>query len=230
MKNLVRKALHVLGYEIRRIVPTPEAAPETPLPGVPDFEELAQAAASTPSMLSRQTAFALYLLCYLQELAGDVVEIGSWQGYSTTFLAKAVRDSGNGTLYAIDHFRGNAGKEQYYVVGQPDLSDLRQGFEKNLRRLALWDAVHLLDMPNEEAARHLEGVKIRLLFIDGDHTREGVEKDIRLFLPLVLPGGFVVFDDFAPHVPGLVEAVDRLMSTQGFARAFSYRNTLVLRK
>lgn len=68
------------------------------------------------------------------------------------------------------------------------------------------------------------------LFIDGDPTREGVEKDIRLFLPLVSPGGLVVFDDFAPHFPGLVEALDCLVATQGFSRVMTYSNTLVLRK
>jgi predicted O-methyltransferase YrrM len=240
MRNFLRKALHALGYEIRRIArsaaPAPAAAPASApapaalIPEIPDFDRLAQAAAGIPSMLGQQTAFALYTLCYLQELAGDVVEIGSWQGYSTSFLAQAVRDSGNGTLYAIDHFKGNVGKERFYVVGRPDLSDLRQGFEDNLRRVGVRESVRLLDMPNEEAIRHLDGVRVRLLFIDGDHTREGVEKDIRLFFPLVLTGGLVVFDDFSPNFPGLIEAVEDLVKTQPLQRAFAYRNTLVLRK
>lgn len=231
MKTFLKRALHRLGYELRRVPgAAPATAPAALLPGMPDFEWLAQAAAGIPSMLGRQTAFSLYMLCYLQELSGDVVEIGSWQGYSTSFLANAVRDSGNGVLHAIDHFRGNAGKEQFYVVDNPDLSDLRQGFENNLRRLGLWDAVHLLDMPNEEAVRHLGGVKVRLLFIDGDHSKAGVENDIRLFFPLVQTGGIVVFDDFSAHFPGLVEAVTQLVTTHRPERVFCYQNTLVLRK
>lgn len=235
MKKLVRHMLHRLGYEIRRVpaaapAAPPDTAPAALIPGIPDFERLTRAAAGIPSMLTPQTAFALYALCYLQELAGDVVEIGSWQGYSTSFLAKAVRDSGNGALYAIDHFRGNTGKEQFYVVGRSDLSDLRQGFENNLRQLGLRETVHLLDMPNEEAVRHLSGAKVRFLFIDSDHSRAGVETDIRLFLPLVQPGGIVVFDDFSPHFPGLVEAVSQLIATHRLERVFCYQNTLVLRK
>lgn len=232
MKRLFNKALRSLGYEIRRAsAAVPEAASvEAPIPGIPDFERLARAAAGIPSMLGRQTAFLLYMLCYLQELRGDVVEIGSWQGYSTSFLASAVRDSSNGMLYAIDHFRGNAGKEQLYVVGNPDLSDLRQGFENNMQRLGVWESVRLLDMANHEAVRHLGGVKIRLLFIDGDHSKAGVENDIRLFFPLVQPGGIVVFDDFSRNFPGLVEAVDQLMKTQRLERVCCFQNTLVLRK
>lgn len=231
MKKILKQMLHALGYEIRRVAAAdPAAAPAALIPGIADFERLAQAAAGIPTMLGRQTAFSLYMLCYLQELRGDVVEIGCWQGYSTSFLANAVRDSGNGMLHAIDHFRGNTGKEQFYVVGRADLSDLRQGFENNLRRLGLWDSVRLLDMPNGEALRHLEGVKVRLLFIDGDHSKAGVENDIRLFFPLLQPGGIVVFDDFSPHFPGLVEAVSQLIATHRLERVFSYQNTLVLRK
>jgi predicted O-methyltransferase YrrM len=228
VKRLLKAALRSVGYELRRV---PEAEAATGLiPGIPDFERLAQAAAGIPSMLSRQTAFSLYTLCYLQRLGGDVVEIGSWQGYSTSFLAGAVRDSGNGVLYAIDHFKGNVGKEAFYRVGRPDLSDLRQGFENNLRRLGLFGSVRLLDMPNHEAVRHLDGVKVRLLFIDGDHSKAGVENDIRLFFPLVVPGGLVVFDDFSSNCPGLVEAVSELITTQRPERVFCYQNTLVVRK
>lgn len=231
MKKIVKRLLHGLGYEIRRAPAAAPAAPQAPLiRGIADFERLAQAAAGIPTMLGRQTAFSLYMLCYLQELRGDVVEIGSWQGYSTSFLANAVRDSGNGVLHAIDHFRGNAGKEQFYVVDSPDLSDLRQGFENNLRRLGLRDSVRLLDMPNIEAVRHLGDVKVRMLFVDGDHSKAGVENDIRLFFPLVQPGGIVVFDDYSPHFPGLVEAVSQLIAMHRLERVFSYENTLVLRK
>ena len=34
------------------------------------------------------------------------------------------------------------------------------------------------------------------LFIDGDHSRIGVEQDIRMYVPLVNPGGLVAFHDW----------------------------------
>jgi predicted O-methyltransferase YrrM len=157
-----------------------------------------------------------------------VVEVGSWQGYSTSFLASAVRDSRNGAMYAIDHFRGNVGKEDRYRVGSEDLSDLRANFERNMERLGLRERIELLDMPNDEAVKRLAGRKIRFLFVDGDHSREGVEKDIRLFLPLLLSGAIVVFDDFAARFPGVAEATDERLERTPARRAFSYRNTLVV--
>lgn len=179
-------------------------------------------------MLSSESGKFLYALCYMQQLAGNVVEIGSWQGYSTSFLASAVRDSRNGMMYAIDHFRGNVGKEDRYKVGSPDLSDLRDNFERNMRQLGLRENITLLDMPNEAAVTHLPGRNVRFLFVDGDHTRDGVAKDIRLFFPLLLPGAIVVFDDFAARFPGVVGATDELLDSTPVSRVFSYANTLVL--
>src|SRR6185437_13459100 len=41
--------------------------------------------------------------------------------------------------------------------------------------------------------------KLDLLFIDGDHTYEGVRRDWEMYSPLVAPGGLVVFHDIAEH-------------------------------
>lgn len=37
------------------------------------------------------------------------------------------------------------------------------------------------------------------LFIDGDHSYEGVKKDFELYSPLVRAGGVIVFHDIVPH-------------------------------
>jgi len=41
--------------------------------------------------------------------------------------------------------------------------------------------------------------QIDFLFIDGDHTYEGVKDDFSLYSPLVRPGGLVVFHDILPN-------------------------------
>jgi predicted O-methyltransferase YrrM len=58
---------------------------------------------------------------------------------------------------------------------------------------------HSLQM--ELAARGVLGeTKLDLLFIDGDHTYEGVKKDFESYSPLVRPGGIVAFHDIVEHV------------------------------
>lgn len=55
---------------------------------------------------------------------------------------------------------------------------------------------------------------IDFLFVDGDHTYEGVRADWLAWSPLVRPGGLVAFHDSWPnadrHEPGVVRWVDEL--------------------
>lgn len=227
VRNYLLGVAEQLGYRIEKISTIPPA--ELPEHDVTDLEALVEEASTIPGMLSAEAGKFLYALCYMQKEQGDVVEVGSWQGYSTSFLGRAVKDSGNGRLHAVDHFQGNIGKESFYVVGEDDLSDLKANFLRNMERLELSEHVTLHDMPNDRAAAELSEERVRFLFIDGDHSREGVEKDIRLFFPLLIPGAIVVFDDFTGAFPGLVGAVDDLLSRRDFRRKFSFEKTLVLK-
>ena len=53
----------------------------------------------------------------------------------------------------------------------------------------------------------IEG-ELDFLFIDGDHTYEGVKKDFEMYSPLVRKGGLIAFHDICGHDPGVSE-VDR---------------------
>jgi predicted O-methyltransferase YrrM len=97
-----------------------------------------------------------------------------------------------------------------------------------MKMLGLFEVINLLYMPNDEAIKKLSDIQIRFLFIDGDHTKEGVSKDIQLFFPKMVPGSIVVFDDFSKEFPGLIEAVDHLLNEKKFSRIMSYHRTLVL--
>ncbi len=227
LKKAVLRFGEKLGYRIEKI---PKASmPRLSRRQITDLDNLVRRSSRIPGMLSREAGKFLYALCYMQSELGDVVEVGSWQGYSTSFLGQAVKDSGNGRLVAIDHFQGNPGKESYYVVKDDSLSDLKENFLRNMNDAALTDHITLLDMPNDRAAEELSAKQIRFLFIDGDHTQEGVQKDIDLFFPLLVPGAVVVFDDFTDAFPGLVKALDGLLGQRDFDRAFAFHKTLVLK-
>lgn len=47
----------------------------------------------------------------------------------------------------------------------------------------------------------LKGSQLDLLFIDGDHTYEGVKRDFEMYSPMVQAGGLVVFHDIV-EIPG----------------------------
>jgi len=49
--------------------------------------------------------------------------------------------------------------------------------------------------------------KLDLLFIDGDHTYEGVKRDFEMYSPLVRKGGIITFHDIVPGPPENVGGV-----------------------
>ena len=54
----------------------------------------------------------------------------------------------------------------------------------------------------------LAGDQIDLLFIDGDHTYDGVRQDFEMYGPLVREGGLIALHDIVPN-PSPVCTVDR---------------------
>lgn len=230
MINLAKRVIHAAirraGYEVMRQQTLVERRPAVSfaLTSLPEYRRETE---SIPGMIAPESADILYALCLTQDVQGDVLEIGSWQGKSTSYLGRAVKDSRNGRLFAVDHFRGNVGKEGLYRVGREDLGDLRGRFDENMARLELDHIVTTLASPSKEAYTVLVGQAFRFLFIDGDHTETGVQQDIELFCPLVLPGGLVVFDDFDNTFPGLVRAVERWVLRQHPLAIFSHGSLLV---
>ncbi len=60
----------------------------------------------------------------------------------------------------------------------------------------------------ERVVERLGGRPIDFLFIDGDHTEDGVEADYRDYAPLVRPGGLVALHDIAPRQAIATNRVD----------------------
>jgi predicted O-methyltransferase YrrM len=88
-----------------------------------------------------------------------------------------------------------------------------------LKRIALpRQTLHLLEASShdastkEQVASLLANNKLDLLFIDGDHSYEGVKRDFEMYAPLVRPGGLVGFHDIAHHPPELHSDVDLFWS------------------
>ena len=84
----------------------------------------------------------------------------------------------------------------------------RRGFAHSQQRV---DLVMPADSHDPETRAHveslLEGRPLDFLFIDGDHSREGVWADFELYSPLVRPGGLIAFHDVSEHTYPAVEGV-----------------------
>lgn len=58
-------------------------------------------------------------------------------------------------------------------------------------------------------------LKLRLVFIDGDHGYEAVKKDIELLERYLVPGGWVCFDDAFTSYAGVNQAIEELIIQTG---------------
>jgi predicted O-methyltransferase YrrM len=55
---------------------------------------------------------------------------------------------------------------------------------------------------SKDMVRRLQNIvsDIDILFIDGDHSKEGVMNDFLLYHEMVILGGYIVFDDYNDHL------------------------------
>jgi hypothetical protein len=64
------------------------------------------------------------------------------------------------------------------------------------------------------------------LLVDGDHRKEGVRADFLNFAEWIVPGGFVVFDDYYQEnypLNGVKAVVDEILSSYGVAEIGRYK-------
>jgi predicted O-methyltransferase YrrM len=132
------------------------------------------------------SAWLLYGLCRSLKPA-VAVEIGSARGKSACYVGMALKDNREGHLYAIDpHTQTN-----WNDVASIDTYEVMC---KNVKSLGLADVVTIVRRPSAQA---IEIIKqpIDLLFIDGDHSYEGVKSDWNTFSRHTSQFGLVVFHD-----------------------------------
>ncbi len=117
---------------------------------------------------------------------GSIVEIGSWQGRSTIWLAAGAAAGRGARVFAIDPHVGTSLRRE----GESTEHLLR----RNLARAGVDDRVEVVVATSEQAAAGWRG-PISLLWIDGDHEYESVRRDLELWEPHLLPDAVVALHD-----------------------------------
>lgn len=114
-----------------------------------------------------------------------LIEIGVWHGVNTRKFREVMSEAG--TLYAVDPFPpGRFGKSWQKRIAHREAS------------MAINGKLVWLEEYSEKAFetfRKLDGEPIDFMFIDGDHSYEGVQTDWRLWSPLLASGGVIALHD-----------------------------------
>jgi len=122
-----------------------------------------------------------------------VMEIGTWDG--GTLLAWSQLAAPRARLVSLDlNPRGND-------------DQLIQRFQAFIQPTQTLKCVRMNSHSDEAlnaVTEALDGHKLDFLFIDGDHTYDGVRQDFEMYRSFVRPGGMIAFHDivFNPHHPG----------------------------
>jgi hypothetical protein len=121
-----------------------------------------------------------------------------------------------GTLFG----RGAAilSKQANYVVtidnyADPNFGGMYHTIDTVRYRLRNYHNILPLNRSTHESAMFLrESInnKFQLLFIDADHSYDGVKSDFYHWISLMDPGSYILFHDNSKHHPGVVQFVEEL--------------------
>lgn len=123
-----------------------------------------------------------------------VIEIGSWLGNSTIFMAQ--RLPAGAQLYAIDHFEGSP--EHYQDSSLASfLPTLYDQFLSNVIHAGVASTIIPIKQSSEQAFNFLKGnIKADLIYIDAAHDTQSVYKDITMYAQLLEEDGVLCGDDW----------------------------------
>ena len=127
-------------------------------------------------------------------ISGDkpiIVEVGAWKGFTTIYLAQAVRPLG-GKVFVVDHWRGN---EDTWSQQTASEGEIYAEFKANISHFGVSDLVHALVMDSQTACSIFADGMANLVFIDADHRYEYIKADILGWLPKVKVGGILCGHD-----------------------------------
>ncbi len=126
-----------------------------------------------------------------------IIELGSWNGRSSRAIADNL--PADAKLLCVDTFSGSSGEPDAHKTAKEREGDgAFMKFFANLYDHIMLGRVIPVRMESGNAAETLTkmGVKADMVFIDADHSYEGVKRDIQLWQPLVKDGGILCGHDY----------------------------------
>lgn len=165
---------------------------------------LREAARRAIGFMPEDEGLALYEAAVEAAPLGPLLEIGSYCGKSTLYMAAGARDaSGDSVVFSIDHHRGSEEHqpgEEYHdprLVDADGRVDTLAAFRKTIEQAGLSDLVVGIVAPSDVVARHWS-TPLGLVFIDGGHSSEAAYTDLESWSPHVVAGGSLAIHDVFP--------------------------------
>ncbi|HUI50358.1 MAG TPA: class I SAM-dependent methyltransferase [Terriglobales bacterium] len=171
----------------------------------------------TPGYLLENEARFLGLLAACTPAKGTIVEIGSFKGRSTVMLASVAMRYGLGSVVSIDPHNFNLTADNKADATQE--GSTYDEFLKSLETAGVKEHVEI----HHAFSKHVSTTwdrPIRLLWIDGDHSYQGVKDDFDGFAKFLSPGGVVAMHDSLNAFAGPIHIfAERVLRSSKFGPA-----------
>ncbi len=133
-----------------------------------------------------------------------IVEIGSYKGKSTCWLATGSKAGHRARVFAIDLW--TKGWSKPYKAPETFAA-----FQEQVAAMGHSDLIRAIMMPSLEAVKGRKK-PIGLLFIDGSHKYQACRDDYEAWERFVPAGGYVAFHDYSEKQPGVMRVVDEIVA------------------
>ena len=165
--------------------------------------QLRAAAEAAPGFMPADEGLALYDAAVSTAVHGPFVEIGSWMGKSTLYLAAAAR-ARETYVVTVDHHRGSEEHQPGWEYHDESLVDADVGridtlphFRRTTATADVEDVVVAV-VARSEALASLWARPVAFLFLDGSHTDESAQRDLACWSPHLAPCGTLAIHDVFP--------------------------------
>jgi beta-1,4-mannosyl-glycoprotein beta-1,4-N-acetylglucosaminyltransferase len=162
----------------------------------------------------------IFLRKMLEKFSGPAhfVEIGSYKGLSSSYMAVEIVNSGKSiTFDCVDTWQGSEEHQQGQSFEDLDVvnNQLYEVFIQNMKPVEGY--YNAKRMSSVEAAETYLDNSLDFVFIDAAHDYDNVKQDIISWLPKVKKDGIISGHDY-PHLP-VRQAVNELLTKVGFIGA-----------
>ena len=131
--------------------------------------------------------FLVLLINFMKNKIKSYLEIGVHNGCSMGYVLQSKYKIDK--CYGIDLFENTFYKDK---LEKDYIYNNLQKLNKNGNEIILFKG----NSCNKDIIQKFKNIKIDLIFIDGDHTYQGVKKDFLNYHPFLSNNGLMVFDDF----------------------------------
>lgn len=128
----------------------------------------------------------------------QVLEIGAFEGASTTWILEDLFTHPESRLTTIDPFKGTHEYAAAELSGEPELQQITR-FYKNVHTTGKLHQLIVMQSFSYEALIQLSSHKLAyfdFIYIDGGHAAYEVLSDVVLAWPLLKEGGILILDDY----------------------------------